>query len=495
MARYDYDLGIIGGGAAGLTAAAGSAQFGAKTILIEKSGWLGGDCLHYGCVPSKTLIRTSSIWALARRSREFGLPGLASPQVDLGAVMDRVASVIETIQHHDSLERFCSLGALVRFGNPSFSDDHVVELEGERISARSWIIATGSSPALPPIDGLDTVPFWTNETVFSQRKLPGHLVVLGGGPIGCELAQALNRLGAKVTIIEFMGQILAQEDTDIADILKDRLIAEGITLHTDTKVINVQAQGGTLVLTIAPARGNEPVQTMESDALLVATGRKPNVDELSLEAAGVHYTARGIPTNERMKTNIPHIYACGDVNGIMPFTHVAGYEGGIALANAVLGLPRKADYTKIGWCTYTDPEIASIGLNEKRAQKEGRPYRVIQEHFMQNDRALAERDPCGKIKLLLDSKGSILGCQIIGAHAGDLIHEWVLAMSGKMSLSTIAGMVHLYPTRSEISKRAAGDYFSPKLFSDKTRAVLRLLFNLKGRACLADGDEKGVGKA
>jgi len=227
MASFEYDMGIIGGGAAGLTAAAGSAQFGAKTILIEKSSKLGGDCLHYGCVPSKTLIRTAAIWNLAGRSNAFGLPALTLPPVDLGAVMDHVREVIEKIQHHDSPERFCGLGAEVRFGSPAFADDHVVELDGKRISAKNWIIATGSSPVVPPIEGLAFVPYWTNETVFSQRTLPRRLIVLGGGPIGLEVAQAFARLGSKVTIVEFMDQILGSEDADMAEMLKARFEAEG----------------------------------------------------------------------------------------------------------------------------------------------------------------------------------------------------------------------------------------------------------------------------
>jgi pyruvate/2-oxoglutarate dehydrogenase complex dihydrolipoamide dehydrogenase (E3) component len=483
MAHYDYDLGIIGGGAAGLTAAAGSARFGAKTILIEKSGRLGGDCLHVGCVPSKTLIRTAGVWSLAKRSKEFGLPELLIPPVDLGAVMDRVHLVIERIQHHDSPERFCSLGALVRFGNPAFADDHVVNLDGDHISAKSWIIATGSSPALPPIDGLSSVPYWTNETVFSQRKLPGRLIVLGGGPIGLEMAQAFQRLGSRVIIVEFMGQILGPEDQDVADILRERLMAEGVEIHTDTRAIRAESRNGVILLTIGPAKGEGPIQVIEVDAILVAAGRKPNIEGLGLDAAGVKYTSRGIPTNARMKTTISHIYACGDVNGVMPFTHVAGYEGGIALTNAILRLPRKADYTKIGWCTYTDPEVASIGLNEKRAKKDNIEYHMIEERFVDNDRALAEGEPLGKIKMLVNTKGALLGCQIIGAHAGELIHEWVLSMAAGTKLSTMASTVHLYPTLSEISKRVAGDLFASKIFSEKTKTMLRLLFNLKGRAC------------
>jgi pyruvate/2-oxoglutarate dehydrogenase complex dihydrolipoamide dehydrogenase (E3) component len=490
MPKYDYDLGIIGGGAAGLTAAAGAAQFGAKTILIEKSAKLGGDCLHFGCVPSKTLIRTAAVWNLAGRSKAFGLPSLTLPPVDLGAVMDHVGRVIEIIQHHDSPERFCGLGAEVRFGRPVFSDDHVVELDGQRVAAKSWVIATGSSPVIPPIEGLAAVPYWTNETVFSQRTLPGRLIVLGGGPIGLEIAQAFARLGSKVAVVEFTDQILGPEDTDMADILGARLEAEGVKIHRGTKALKVESRESAILLTVAPAAQDGPSTTIEGDALFLSTGRKPNAGHLALDKAGVNFTPRGIPTDARMRTNISHIYACGDVNGQLPFTHVAGYEAGIALTNAVLHLPRKADYGKIGWCTYTDPEVASIGYNEKRARKEGLEYRIIEERFAENDRALAEGEAIGKIKILLDGKDRLLGCQIIGAHAGELIHEWIVAQNGVVKLSTMAGTVHVYPTLSEISKRAAGRVFADKLFSDRTKSILRFLFNLKGRACTLPDDRK-----
>jgi pyruvate/2-oxoglutarate dehydrogenase complex dihydrolipoamide dehydrogenase (E3) component len=490
MSKYAYDLGIIGGGAAGLTAAAGAAQFGAKTILIEKSSKLGGDCLHSGCVPSKTLIRTAAVWNLAGRSAAFGLPLLSLPPVDLGAVMDRVRGVIEKIQRHDSPERFCGLGAEIRFGRPAFSDDHVVELDGQRISAKNWIIATGSSPVVPPIEGLAAVPYWTNETVFSQRTMPGRLIVLGGGPIGLEIAQAFARLGSKVVIIEFMDRILGPEDADMADILKGRLEAEGIEIHTATKAERVQMRGSIVEVTVAPADGEGEKTAIEGDAVFIATGRKPNIDGLELKNAGITFTNRGIPTNIRMKTNIAHIYACGDVNGQLPFTHVAGYEAGIALTNAVLHLPRKADYGKIGWCTYTDPEVASIGFNEKRARKDGLDYRIIEEMFADNDRALAEGESLGKIKILLDSKDRLLGCQIIGPHAGELIHEWIIAQNGGVKLSGMAGAVHVYPTLSEISKRVAGRVFADKLFSDTTKSILKFVFGLKGRACTLPDNRK-----
>ncbi len=484
MSKYDYDLGIIGGGAAGLTAAAGAAQFGAKTILIEKSAKLGGDCLHYGCVPSKTLIRTAGVYALLKRTTEFGLPQVQLPPVDLEAVMNRVKNVIDKIQQHDSPERFCNLGAQVVFGKASFIDDHSVNLDGQNLSARSWIIATGSSPALPPVEGLANTPYLTNETIFSQKRLPASLIVLGGGPIGLELAQAMGRLGSQVTIVEFMNQILSPEDPDIADILQRQLKEDGITIYTATKALKAQYDDSLFHLTIADQAGKGQTRVLKAEALLVAAGRKPNIDGLKLEAAGVKFTPRGIPTDSNMKTNIKNIYACGDVNGQLPFTHVADYEAGIALTNAILRLHRKADYAKIGWCTYTDPEIASIGYNEKRAKEKGIKYRVWEEQYAENDRAQAEGITKGKIKLLVSPAGKLLGCQIIGAHAGELIHEWVIAVNGGIKLSTIAAAVHIYPTISEVSKRVAGKIFAEKIFSDRTKSILKFIFSLKGRACM-----------
>ncbi len=488
MPTYEYDIGILGGGAAGLTVAAGAARFGAKAVLVEKSGKLGGDCLHFGCVPSKTLIRTAGVWALARRAQAFGLPGLALPAVDLGAVMDRVCSVVDAIQEHDSPERFCRLGAEVRFGTPAFVDDHVVEVDGVRISARTWVVATGSSPALPAVEGLAQVPYWTNETVFSQRNLPGRLLVLGGGPIGLELAQAFRRLGSEVTVVEFLDQILGPEDGDLTAILREHLQGEGMAILTRTKAIRVESSGSQIRLTVAPAQGEGESRVLEADALLVATGRKPNVEGLGLGVAGVDFSPKGIPTSARLRTSVPHIYACGDVHGKFAFTHVAGYEASIALMNAVLRLPRRADYSKVPWCTYTDPEVASVGLNEKRAQRDGVEYRVLTENFRENDRALAEGERWGKAKVLVGPGGRILGCQIAGARAGELIHEWVTAMAGGLKLSTLAGAIHVYPTLSEISKRAASNYYSEKLFGDTTKGVLRFLFHLKGRACTPPPD-------
>ncbi len=487
MAAFDYDLGILGGGAAGLTAAAGAARFGAKTVLVEKAKTLGGDCLHFGCVPSKTLVRTAAVWSLARRSKEFGLPELELPPVSLAAVMDRVRAVVDAIQQHDAPERFRRLGAAVRFGDPRFVDDHTVSVDGGRLTARAWIVATGSRPALPPVEGIADVPYWTNETVFSRTELPDRLLVLGGGPVGVEMAQAFRRLGSRVTLVEYAEQLLGAEDPDIAGIVRSRLEAEGVKVFLGTKALKASSMASTIRLEVAPAKGDGEPWAVEGEALLVAAGRKANVEGLGLEAAGVGYSARGVPADARMRTNVPHIYSCGDVNGVLPFTHVAAYEAGIALSNAVLRLPRKADYAKVPWCTYTDPEAASVGLNEKRAQAAGVAYRVLMTPFSEVDRALAEGETEGKIKVLVTPSGRLLGCQIAGHHAGELIHEWVAAVNGGVKLSALAGAVHAYPTLAGISKMAAGSYYEEKLFGDRTRRILRFLFGLRGGAIPPQG--------
>ena len=491
MTVYDFDLGILGGGAAGLTAASGAARFGAKTLLVEKADRLGGDCLHFGCVPSKTLIRSAEVWSLARRAGEFGLPAVELPPVDLAAVMDRVRAVIETIQEHDSPERFRRLGAEVRFGEPRFVDDRTVSLDGDRVTAKAWIVATGSRSGLPPVEGLEDVPYWTSETVFSRKALPGRRLVLGGGPVGVEMAQAFQRLGSKVVLVEYGEQLLASEDADIAEILRGRLAAEGVEVLTGVNALRAESAGSAVRLRVAPTAGGKDPWAIEGDALLVAAGRRPNTEGLDLKAAGVPFFPRGIPTDARMRTYVPHIYACGDVNGLFPFTHVAGYEAGIALSNAVLSLPRKADYSKVPWCTYTDPEIASVGFNEKRAKAGGVEYRVLTTAFREVDRALAEGEAEGKIKVLISPKGKVLGCQIAGHHAGELIHGWVAAVGGRVKLSTLAEAVHAYPTLAEISKKAAGAHYAPKLFNDRTRRILRFLFGLRGGAPSPGGGAAG----
>jgi len=481
MAKYDYDIGIIGGGAAGLTVASGAAQLGGKTLLIEKEKALGGDCLHFGCVPSKTLIKTAHVYHQMKNGPRFGLPALDPPPVDFKEVSSRIRSVIGVIQKHDSVERFCKLGAQVEFGEPAFKDEHAVNLNGKTVSAKNWLIATGSSAAAPPIEGLDTTPYLTNREIFYLDTLPSSLIILGAGPIGIEMAQAFCRLGTQVTVIQRSGQILGKEDQDMADLVQKTLADEGVTFFMNTAILRVaDAAGGREVVVQNAA---EETMTLKAEQIMVALGRSPNVTGLGLENIDVAFDRRGIEVNEKLRTGHKHIYAAGDVTGGLQFTHVAGYEGGVVLSNAIFHLPKKTDYTHVPWCTYTHPELASIGMNENSARAAGIEYSTWTEEFADNDRGLAEGETVGHIKLLLNTKGKPLGVQILGPHAGDLISEWVAIMNGKVGMSTIASAIHPYPTLGEINKRVVGSIFSEKIFSNKVRKVLKFFFRLQGKAC------------
>ncbi len=478
MAGFDFDVGIIGGGSGGLTVAAGVVQLGAGTLLVEKKA-LGGDCLYYGCVPSKTLIRSAKVYHLMKNAGRFGLPEAHIPPVDFRAVAARVRSVIEEIEKHDSVERFCGLGVRVEFGEPVFINDHAVRLAGKIFTARNWVIATGSSPADAPIPGLADTPHLTNRDIYSLEKLPGSLIVLGGGPVGIEMAQAFCRLGTKVTVVQLGGQILEKEDGDMAGEVMAALAAEGVLFHLNAHTLSVKDLGAEKEVTLLS--GGQTV-SLRAEAILSAMGRAANTGGLGLKELGLSFDRAGLRVDARMRTDIPHIYAVGDVAGKYQFTHAAAYQAGIVIANAVFRLPRKADYTLLPWCTYTDPELASIGMNEKAAKDAGINYSLWTEAFSDNDRSLAEGGT-GKIKLLLDENEKPIGVQILGPMAGDLMGEWVAALNGKVGLATLAYAVHPYPTLAEINKRAAGAVMARKLFSEKVRKGLKFFFSLKGRAC------------
>jgi pyruvate/2-oxoglutarate dehydrogenase complex dihydrolipoamide dehydrogenase (E3) component len=481
MASYDFDIGVIGGGAAGLTVTAGAAQAGAKTILIEKEKNLGGDCLHYGCVPSKTLIKTAHVYHLMKNSKDYGLPGVNPPPVDFRQVAKRIQSVIDTIQEHDSEERFCNLGARVEFGDPTFVDEHSIQLNGKIISAKNWVLSTGSSPAAPPIEGLAQAPYLTNKEIFSLDQLPKSLIILGGGPIGIEMAQAFCRLGSKVSVVQRSNQILTKEDKDMADMVMEVLHSEGVTFYLNSSILRVHDLGHEREVTIN--NGSNKITKLRGEKILVALGRVANVEGLGLEGLGIEFSSKGIQVDKRLRTKQKNIYAAGDVTGQYQFTHAAGYEGGVVFTNAIFHLPRKVDYTFLPWCTYTDPELASIGMNERLAEAAGVGYSVWTEEFKGNDRSLAEGERVGKIKMILDGKEKPIGVQILGPQAGELLSEWVAVLNGKMKLSTLASAVHPYPTLGEINKRVVGNFFSPKIFSERVRKGLKFFFNLKGRAC------------
>ena len=481
MAGYEYDMGVIGGGAAGLTVTSGSAQLGAKTLLIEKEEVLGGDCLHFGCVPSKTLIKTAHVYHMMKHSGKYGLPRIKVPPVAFKNVSKRIKSVIDVIQRHDSEERFCRLGAKVEFGNPTFIDAHSVRLNGKTYSAKNWVIATGSSPFVPPIPGLDQTDFITNKEIFYLDHLPKSMIIFGAGPIGSEMGQAFNRLGTKVFIIDLGDQILAKEDKDMADTIQRVMESEGVVFHLNAAIQGVKDLGTEKEVTLKDA--DDRKVHLKAETILVAVGRRPNTHGMGLKDIGVKFDKTGIAVDNRLRTRQKHVYAAGDVNGGFLFTHAAGYEGGIVVSNAIFHLPRKTDYTYLPWCTYTDPELSSIGMNEKAAKAAGIDYSVWMEAFKDNDRSLAEGESIGRIKMILDEKEKPLGVQILGPHAGDLISEWVAMLNGKVKLSTLASAVHPYPTMGEINKKVAGTFFTPKIFSEKIKKGLKFFFNLKGRAC------------
>jgi len=481
MANYDFDIGILGGGAAGLTVASGAAQFGAKTLLIEKEKELGGDCLHYGCVPSKTLIRTANIYHLMKNAEKYGLPRTDLKALDFHAIKARIQTVINTIQAHDSKERFCKLGARVEFGTAQFIDEHSVRLNGEIYSAKNWVIATGSSPFVPLIDGIDNTPYITNKELFSLITLPKSMIAIGGGPIAIEMAQAFNRLGTHVTVVERANQILGAEDKDMAEHLMNILISEGITFYLGSMPISIRDLGNEREIIVKNMDGK--TMSLKAETILVAVGRTANLQDIGLEDISVERDKKGLKIDGRLRTNHKHIFVAGDATGSYQFTHAAGYEGGIVLSNAILHLPRKADYTYLPWCTYTDPQLASIGMNEQRAAAAGIPYSVWTEEFRTNDRGVAEGEETGKIKLLLDEKEKLIGIQILGPGAGELISEWVAVMNGHVKLSTVALAIHPYPTLSEINKKVVGNFLSGKIFSKKVKWTLKFFFNVKGRAC------------
>ncbi len=470
-----YDLIVIGGGAGGLVVTAGAAQLGLRVALVEKAGRLGGDCLHYGCVPSKTLIHSAKVASLLRRAPEFGLEGSEGP-LDFARVTARVHDVIAQIQKHDDPDRFRAYGAEVLFGPARFISPHEIEVNGQRLAGRKFVLATGSRPLVPPLDGLEAAGYLTNETAFDLKRLPPSLIVLGGGPVGIELAQAFARFGARVTVVEMLDRILPAEDAELSGTLREILQGEGLAIHTGTRAVRAAAApAGKLLF----CRAGERELRFEADEILVAVGRAPNVEGLNLEAAGVAHGPRGVQVDVRLRTTARHIWACGDVTGPFLFTHVAEYQAGIVIRNVAFHLPARADYRAIPWTTFTDPELARVGLTEAEAREGGVRHEVLRFPFHQVDRALAEGEPRGLAKFVV-GRGRVLGASILGPRAGELIHEAVLAMQARLPFSRISQAVHVYPTLAQVNRRAVNTYYGPRLFSPRTRAMVRWIRRLLG---------------
>lgn len=467
--RIEADICVIGGGSGGLSVAAGAAQMGASVVLVEK-GRMGGDCLNYGCVPSKALLAAGHAAQRVREAVRFGVQA-GQPAIDFAAVHDHVHGVIASIAPHDSVERFEGLGVRVVQAAARFTGPREVEAGGMRIRARRFVLATGSAPLVPPIPGLDDVPYLTNETIFERTEAPAHLLVLGGGPIGLEMAQAHRRLGCKVTVVEAV-EIMNKDDPELVEVARRRLLAEGVDIREFAKVTRAGRTAGGVALYYDEG-GHE--QKVEGSHLLVAVGRRPNLDGLGLEEAGIAFERRGVKVDARLRTSNRRVFAIGDVAGPYQFTHMAGYHAGIVIRNALFRLPARVDYRAVPWVTFTDPEVAQVGMTEREARGQGINVRLVRAAFAENDRARAERETDGLIKVVLSSKGRVLGCGIAGAHAGELLLPWCLAVAKQMKIGDMAGVIAPYPTLSEVSKRAAGAYFTPSLFGPKVRRIVRFL--------------------
>ena len=462
------DVLVIGAGSGGLSVAYGASQMGADVTLLEGHE-MGGDCLNFGCVPSKALIAAGKHAHAMTTGAEFGVAPVA-PEIDYAAAKRHVHRAIATIAPVDSQERFEGLGVRVirEFGR--FVDERTVEAGPHRITARRIVIATGSSPLVPPIPGLDDVPFHTNETIFDLMDKPDHLVIVGGGPIGLEMAQAHVRLGCRVTVVEG-SKALGKDDPEMAAVVLDRLRREGVEIREGAQVERVSGEAGALTV-------HTPAGDVSGTHLLVAVGRKANVDRLNLEAAGIAYD-RAVTVGDDLRTTNRRVYAVGDVAGRLQFTHVAGYHGATVIRPILFGLPAKARQDHVPWATYTDPELAQVGLTEAQAREaHGPALEVLRFPYHENDRAIAEGKTEGLIKVMV-VKGRPVGASIAGAQAGELIGLWALVLANRLKMGQVAAMVAPYPTLGEISKRAAGQYYVPRLFeNDMVKRVVRLVQRL-----------------
>ena len=449
------DLCVIGAGSGGLSIAAGAVQMGASVILIEQSR-MGGECLNTGCVPSKALL------AAAARGDDFA------------AAYDHMRQVIAAIEPHDSAERFRGLGAHVVFGKAQFVARRFLEVGDTSVTARRFIVATGSAPVIPSIPGLDSVPYFTNETLFDSAPEPRHLLVLGGGPVGVEMAQAYRRLGAEVTLVE-SKRLLGRDDPELVPIVRARLIEDGVTIHEETPVTAVEADGAGVALT---CRSGDASLRLSGSHLLVAAGRRPKIEGLGLEDAGVALND-GVPLiDARLRTTNKRIFAIGDVVGPYRFTHTASYQARIVITNALFRLPARVRYDAVPWVTYTDPELAHVGLSEAEARAKGNEVRILRFPFEENDRAIAEGATSGLVKVVATPRGRVLGASIVGAHAGELILPWVLAVKYRLGVGKLAQAIVPYPTLSEASARAAGSFHAPMLFGPRTKRLVRMLARL-----------------
>jgi pyruvate/2-oxoglutarate dehydrogenase complex dihydrolipoamide dehydrogenase (E3) component len=473
--QIETDICIIGAGSGGLSVAAGAAQMGARVVLVEK-GLMGGDCLNFGCVPSKALLAAGHVAHTQRHSDIFGIAPV-TPKVDWKKLRAHVKGVIAAIEPNDSVERFEGLGVTVIQQHGHFTGPTQIQAGDTTIQAKYCVIATGSTPFVPPIEGLDQTPYWTNETIFDNDQPIDHLLVIGGGPIGMEMAQAHRRLGCKVTVIE-MAKALAKDDPEATALVIERLRAEGLDIRENTALRSVGKSDTGITATVEKDGKQE---TISGSHLLIAVGRRANTSGLDLDKAGVETERGAITVDAHLKTSNRRVFAIGDVTGGLQFTHMAGYDAGIVIRQMLFKMFwTKVDHTAVPWVTYTDPELAQVGLTEAQVEEKlgAGNYKVLRWHFDENDRAQAERRTDGLVKAIVDRKGRALGCTLVGAHAGDLLLPWIMAVQNRQKMSQLASLIAPYPTLSEVTKRTAGSYFTPSLFSERTRKIVGFLMRV-----------------
>jgi len=475
-----YNVVVIGAGTAGLVTAAGTAGLGGRVALIERN-LMGGDCLNFGCVPSKALISSARLIQQIRDAEKWGLDH-QQPQFAFEKIFDRMRARRAKIAPNDSQERFESLGVDVFRGEARFVSPHEIEVNGQKLRARNFVIATGSRAAIPEIEGIDTIPYFTNETIFDELKeRPKSMIVLGGGPIGCELAQTFRRFGVEMTILQRGDQLLPREDRDVAEFLERRLISEGVRIikNADARSLATSDAGKVALEFLDRQSGRIAERTFFTDALLIAIGRTPNFRRLDLKSAGVNVNECGMCVNDHLQTSQRHIYAAGDVIGPFLFTHMADAQARVIVRNILVPfqfLRQKMDYSVVPWCTYTDPEVAHVGLGEKEAKQKNVEHDLFVVPLEDLDRAVVESEDAGFVKVLT-ARGSdkILGATMVGPHAGDLLHEFVLAMKSAIGLGTVASTIHAYPTFAELARKA-GDKYNKTRLTPRAKKVFSWLY-------------------
>jgi pyruvate/2-oxoglutarate dehydrogenase complex dihydrolipoamide dehydrogenase (E3) component len=476
MNQKDFDVVVIGGGAGGLFAASVANALGAKTCIIEKRK-LGGDCTWFGCVPSKTLLKSASVANVFTKLPRYGIKVQGQFSLDNNQVMAHVRDVVGEIASHEEAEIFEKRGIKIILGAAQFASPDTVQVNGQKVTSKKFIISTGSHPFVPPIDGLKDIPYLTNETVFSLNELPKSLIVLGGGPIGLELSQALHRLGVKVSVLEMMDQILVREEKELAKFVEKKLREEGMQLLTGHKAVKFAKSNGQVTATLEDKQGKR--QDIKADNVLVAVGRMPNIDTLALDKAGIAYTKKGITVNEYLQTTNPNVFGCGDAVGAYQFTHVAGYHGGVCVRNALFKRIawQKVNYGNIAWATFTDPELAHVGMTEEEARQKYGVVKVYTNEYLNADRARTDLHREGLIKVITDNKGIILGAHIAGAEAGDLIQGFLVAKSGRLPLAKLSQMLYIYPTLSELTKKTAAKSLVEQANNPFVKLLLKILKN------------------